>query len=368
MASNSVWNLVNYRSGLIRALIKNGYTVIAVAPQDKYTKKLNELGCQFLNISIRSHGMNPVLELFLLLKLWNIMRVHRPDVYLGYTIKPNIYGGVAAKFLNIPVINNISGLGMMFVNYNWKTRLIKTLYRYGISKSFKVFFQNKDDRQIFIDDHIVQINKTDILPGSGVDLSHFSYTPKNNNQTTRFLLIARLLWDKGIQEYIDAASVLRDKYDNLEFCLMGFIDQKNPNAVSKAQIDTWDNKGYIKYLGSSDDVRKEIIKSDCVVLPSYYREGVPRSLLESAAIGRPIITTNSVGCREVVDDEVNGYLCQAGSSRDLTEKMERFLSLTAELRSKMGAKSRQKMEIEFDEQIVVQKYLQSVQETQCIEK
>jgi len=296
------------------------------------------------------------------------MRVHRPDVYLGYTIKPNIYGGVAAKFLNIPVINNISGLGMMFVNYNWKTRLIKTLYRYGISKSFKVFFQNKDDRQIFIDDHIVQINKTDILPGSGVDLSHFSYTPKNNNQTTRFLLIARLLWDKGIQEYIDAASVLRDKYDNLEFCLMGFIDQKNPNAVSKAQIDTWDNKGYIKYLGSSDDVRKEIIKSDCVVLPSYYREGVPRSLLESAAIGRPIITTNSVGCREVVDDEVNGYLCQAGSSRDLTEKMERFLSLTAELRSKMGAKSRQKMEIEFDEQIVVQKYLQSVQETQCIEK
>jgi len=366
ISSNRAWNLVNYRSGLIRTLIKDGYTIIAVAPQDKYTKKLKELGCQFLDISIRSHGVNPISELILLFKFWNIMRIHAPDVYLGYTIKPNIYGSIAASFFGIPVVNNISGLGIMFANDGRKTKFIQMLYRYSMHRAYKVFFQNKEDHHLFIENNIVQSNKTDILPGSGVDLSHFRYIPKKSNKITRFLLISRLLWDKGIQEYIDTAKALCTKYNNLEFCFMGGIEHKHPNAISKEQVEIWDREDGVQYLGIRDDVRVEIVKSDCVVLPSYYREGVPRSLLEAAATGRPIITTNSVGCREVVDDEVNGYLCKAGSTRDLLEKMEKFLLLDTKSRSRMGSESREKIVIEFDEQIVIKKYLQSIQNSQLL--
>jgi glycosyltransferase involved in cell wall biosynthesis len=201
----------------------------------------------------------------------------------------------------------------------------------------KIFFQNKDDRREFIEQGIVKTNLTDLLPGSGVDLDRFAYTPITVNQLaskdntekkkTRFLLIARMLWDKGVGEYVEAARLLSRRYPRTEFCMIGFLDFGNPEAISEAQINEWISEGIVQYLGVINDIRPEIVKADCVVLPVQFREGTPRSLLEAAAMGRPIITTNTVGCRETVDDGVNGYLCIPNDATDLSKKMERIIHL-----------------------------------------
>ena len=206
---------------------------------------------------------------------------------------------------------------------------------------------------------------TELLPGSGIDLNRF--TPAATtvvhdvNSKFRFLLIARMLRDKGVGEYVVAAKLLRERWPLAEFCLLGFVDVQNPAAISSAEMDAWVAEGVVTYLGVSDDVRAQIAVADCVVLPSY-REGTPRTLLEAAAMARPIITTDAVGCREVVDDGVNGYLCKVRDAGDLAEKMERMLSLSPEQRSKMGYQGRAKMVAEFDEQIVIDKYLAAIED------
>jgi glycosyltransferase involved in cell wall biosynthesis len=237
-------------------------------------------------------------------------------------------------------------------------------------RSDKIFFQNKDDRREFIEQGIVKTNLTDLLPGSGVDLDRFSYTPIITNQLaskdntekkkTRFLLIARMLWDKGVGEYVEAATLLSRRYPRTEFCMIGFLDFGNPEAISEVQINEWVSEGIVQYLGVSNDIRPEIVKADCVVLPAQFREGTPRSLLEAAAMGRPIITTNTIGCRETVDDGVNGYLCIPNDAIDLSMKMERIIQLNDVQRYEMGRCGREKMELQFDEQIVIQKYLEAI--------
>jgi glycosyltransferase involved in cell wall biosynthesis len=237
--------------------------------------------------------------------------------------------------------------------------LVRGLYRLALSRSAKVFFQNNDDLNLFVDSGLVRKEQTDRVPGSGVDLSRFSPQMMPANGRIRFLLIARLLWDKGVGEYVEAARILKRHGINAEFCILGFLDVKNPTAVSRSQMDDWVAEGLVSYLGETDDVRSFIAESDCVVLPSY-REGVPRSLLEAAAMGKAIIATDVVGCREVVDDSVNGYLCKPMDSGDLASKMEQLVKLTPEARHEMGRKGREKIEREFDEKIVIGKYLEAI--------
>ena len=364
IAINTAWNLHNFRAGLIRAMVGAGYEVIAVAPQDEYAARLPILGCRYVPLPMDNKGMHPGRDLLLLWRLWCLLRREHPDVYLGYTIKPNIYGSLASRLLGISVINNIAGLGSAFARGSWISHLVKRLYRLALSRSARVFFQNEDDRQLFIDDGLVRRELTDRLPGSGVELARFTYTPEislnNGGKHFRFLLIARMLWDKGIREYIEASRRLRQSYSQAEFCLLGFLDVQNPAAISREQMDEWVSEGAVNYLGVSDDVREQIGSSDCIVLPSYYPEGVPRSLLEAAAMGRPIITTDSVGCREVVDDEINGFLCKPRDAEDLAVKMEKMMGLSLKERSLMGRNGREKMQREFDEQIVINKYMQAV--------
>jgi glycosyltransferase involved in cell wall biosynthesis len=217
---------------------------------------------------------------------------------------------------------------------------------------------------MFIAGGLVRTEIADLLPGSGVDLAKFSAVPLGasigTNHPIRFLLVARMLWDKGVGEFAEAAKLIRDRWPQAECCLLGFLDVQNPGAISQTQMDALVASG-VNYLGSSDDVRAEIAEADCIVLPSYYREGTPRTLLEAAAMGRPIITTDAVGCREVVDDGINGFLCQPRDAADLAAKMERMLSLTDAQRSEMGLRGRAKMEAEFDEQIVIKKYLAAIE-------
>jgi len=258
------------------------------------------------------------------------------------------------------VINNIAGLGAVFIKDGWLVRLVRWLYRVALARSAKVFFQNEDDRQLFIGDGLVRADVTGLLPGSGIDLDKFAVVPLASANSGagkfRFLLIARMLLDKGVGEYVEAARLLRQAFPQLECCLLGFLDVQNPAAVSRAQMEAWVAQGAVSYLGVSDDVRAEIAAADCIVLPSY-REGTPRTLLEAAAMGRPIITTDAVGCREVVDDGRNGYLCKVRDASDLAEKMRQILSLTLAQRQQMADHGRRKMEREFDEQIVIKKYL-----------
>ena len=363
IALNTAWNLINFRAGLIRALVAEGHEVVAVAPNDEYAPRLAELGCRFVALPMDNKGTHPGRDLLLWFRFFNLLRHERPDVFLGYTVKPNVYGSLAAHVLGIPVVNNIAGLGAVFIRDNWLTRLVRLLYKTALSRSRHVFFQNDEDMRLFVDQGLVASDKVTRLPGSGVDLSTFCYAPIQplENRSFRFLLVARLLWDKGVGEYVEAARLVRSKYPSVKFQLLGFLDVKNPTAVSSAQMDEWVGEGVVEYLGVADDVKPYLADADCVVLPSY-REGVPRSLLEAAAIGRPIVTTDAVGCRDAIDDGVTGLLCRVADATDLAGKLLRMIQMSPEERARMGLAGRRKMELEFDEKIVIDRYLRVIKE------
>jgi len=358
---NTAWNLINFREGLIRALIAQGHEVLAVAPIDRHVDRVKSLGCRFLPIKINNRGTNPFEDLVLFVRFFLLLLNEKPDVFLAYTIKPNIYGSLAAHFLGIPVVNNIAGLGSVFVKKTLLTSVVRGLYKLSLCKAVKIFFQNEDDRSYFVQEGLVPHRLTDILPGSGVDLGRFEFTPQSDaGDCVRFLFIGRMLWDKGVGELVQAARQLKRRGFNFEVNLLGFLDVRNPSAIRSMQMDEWVKEGILSYLGESDDVRPHIIGANCIVLPSFYREGVPRSLLEAASMGRPIITTDSVGCKEVVDDGINGFLCQPQNVDDLADKMERFIKLSAFARRQMGRRGRKKIELNFDEKIVISKYLHAI--------
>ena len=282
IALNTAWNLYNFRAGLIRALVAEGYEVVAVAPLDEYAARLSELGCRFVPLAMDNRGTHPGRDLLLLLRFYLVLRRERPDVYLGYTVKPNIYGSLAAHLLGIPVVNNIAGLGTVFIKDNWLTRLVRWLYRVALSRSRCVFFQNNDDLDLFVNAGLVGPGKVARLPGSGIDLRAFQPAPMRPliGRPFGFLLVARMLRDKGVIEYVDAARLVRRNFPDVEFCLLGFVGVQNPTAISSEQMAVWVKEGVVCYLGATDDVKPHLAAADCVVLPSY-REGTPRSLLEA---------------------------------------------------------------------------------------
>lgn len=363
IALNTAWNLVNFRAGLIRALVAQGYEVVAVAPQDEFAPRLAALGCRFVACPMDNKGTHPGRDFLLFLRFLKLLRNERPDVYLGYTIKPNVYGSLAAHLSGIPVVNNIAGLGTTFIRKNWLTRLVRLLYKTALSRSHHVFFQNNEDKQLFIEQGLVAHDKVSRLPGSGVDLSMFCHEPVSQvkDRPFYFLLVARLLWDKGVGEYVEAARLVHLRFPAAKFQLLGFLDVKNKTAISSAQMDAWVNEGVVEYLGVADDVKPYLAAADCVVLPSY-REGVPHSLLEAAAIGRPIVTTDAVGCRDAVEHGVTGLLCRVADAADLAEKLLQIIELTDESRARMGLAGRKKMEIEFDEKFVIDLYVSLIDE------
>jgi glycosyltransferase involved in cell wall biosynthesis len=361
---NTTWNLINFRTGLIVGLIASGYEVVAVAPRDEYANKLKLLGCSFVHLEMDNKGTHPIRDFLLLCRYVILLNSEKPDLCLFYTIKPNIYGSLASKLCGIPFINNVTGLGTVFIRGGFLKWFVSALYKLSFQSSANVFFQNKDDQKLFLDKRLVDIKLTCILPGSGINVSWFSpnlvYSRKSSNAPFRFLLIARMLKDKGIFEFVSAAKLLREAGFKSEFCLLGFLDAQNPSAISRKQMKLWTDQGFVKYLGNCDDVREFIYQADCIVLPSY-REGLPRSLLEAASMAKPIITTNVVGCKEVVVDGENGFLCEEKNAVDLASKMKEMILLTEDQRRIMGQKGRIKMEREFDEKIVIQKYLNTIE-------
>jgi len=351
---NTSWNIYNFRKGLIKNLLKQGHEVFAIAPQDDYSEKLKNLGCHYVPVSLDNKGSNVKKDFIFLLDLYFIYKKIKPDIILHYTIKPNVYGTIAAYLRGIPCINNVSGLGTVFLRDNWTSKIALTLYKIAFLFPKKVFFQNKDDKALFIKKRLIKRELTDILPGSGIDLNHFKPAPFIKNETFTFLLIARLLFDKGIIEYIKAIKTLRRMGVPAHFQLLGLIDHSHL-GITQEDLNSWIKEGLIEYLGFTEDVRPSIYKADCIVLPSY-REGTPRTLLEAASLAKPIIATNVPGCTEIVVDEVNGFLCEVKNPRDLAYKMIKMIELSTEEIKEMGVQSRKQVERKFDEKEVISKY------------
>lgn len=359
LSSNTAWSLYNFRGGLIRALLARGERVVILAPPDKFSARLAGLGCEVVDLSMDSDGTNPVRDAALVLAYRRFYRHLRPAVALHYTIKPVIYGGLAARMAGVPCVSTITGLGTAFIRDDWLTRLVRGLFRISQRQVAYVFFQNQDDLALFQAYGLAPPDRVERLPGSGVDLSRFQAQPLPVGREVRFLLIARLLWDKGVGEFVEAVRRVRALHPHACFQLLGPIGVANRTAIPRRRVDAWVAEGVVEYLGENDDVRPFIAQAHCVVLPSY-REGTPRSLLEAAAMGRPLITADSVGCREVVEDGVNGYLCRVRDAEDLAQKFERFLALDPELWRAMGQAGRAKVEREFDERLVIARYLKVI--------
>ncbi len=352
---NTSWNVYNFRSGLIQSFIKSNHEVVAIAPEDGYAEKLKDLGCKFVGVEVDSKGSNPFNDLGLIWKLYTIYRREKLDVVLHYTIKPNIYGSIAAKMLGIPSINNVTGLGTVFIRHNLTSKIAHHLYRWAFNFPETVFFQNEDDRKLFVERKLVRPEIADVLPGSGIDLSRFLPTEFKKNATFTFLVISRVLYDKGILEYIDAIRLLRAQGIRAKFQLLGKIETERGLGVPREQINAWVKEGLIEYLGTVSDVIPVIQLADCVILPSY-REGTPRTLLEAASLGKPIIATDVPGCRDTVEHGFNGFLCKVKDPQDLADKMKQMMHVGDTTLRQMGTNSRQLAVERFDQNIVIGKY------------
>jgi glycosyltransferase involved in cell wall biosynthesis len=356
---NASWNIYNFRMGLIQAFMEARHEVYTIAPPDEYSERLVKAGCHYVPVSLDNKGSHPLKDLQFTYKLHHLYKQIQPDVVLHYTIKPNIYGTMAAALLGIPVINNVSGLGTVFLRDDLTSKIAHVLYKFTFWSPKKIFFQNPDDRDLFIRKKLVKKPITDVLPGSGINLGLFKPEPFKRNATFSFLLIARLLYDKGIVEYIEAIKLLKQQGIRANFYLLGFKDYSQA-GIPETLLKEWLDNGWVTYLGTTDDVRIFIKEADCVVLPSY-REGTPRTLLEAAALAKPLIATNVPGCIEIVEHEVNGYLCEARNPVSLAAQMQRMYCLENTRLQEMGRASRKKVEEKFDEKLVIGKYMDALQ-------
>jgi glycosyltransferase involved in cell wall biosynthesis len=356
LVCNTAWAIYTYRQGLLRALTEAGAQVTVIAPRDRTFEPLTTMGCRCIELPVASKGTNPVDDLATLRALYGHYRALKPDVVFHYTIKPNIYGSIAAWLARVPSVAVTTGLGYVFIQKSRAAQVAKRLYRFAFRFPREVWFLNRDDEAAFKDQNLLaHPERARLLHGEGVDLEQFAFEPLPERDTFSFVLIGRLLWDKGVGEYVEAARTLRMRYPHARFRLLGPVGVDNPSAISRDDVAAWEREGVIEYLGETADVRPYIADADCVVLPSY-REGVPRTLMEASAMGRPIVATDVPGCREVVENGVNGLLCDARSAASLARQLAQMLELGPDERQAMAGRGRKKIEKEFDERGVVQRY------------
>ena len=357
IVANTSWYLFNFRRDLLKGLIKNGYSVLALAPKDDFSIKLEEVGCHFIHFSMKNQGLNPIADFRLRFKLESLYNDLNPSLAIHYTIKPVIFGSIAASKLGIPFINNITGLGTAFIRRNWITLLVQCLYKISQKRASLILFQNRDDMKLFEQKKLVSKSvPKKLIPGTGVDLQEFSSRPYSMAEENTFLLIARIIWDKGVGEFIEAAKEIKKEFPKARFQILGFLDVKNRTAITRKQVDIWVKKGIVEFYEQTEDVRPYIEKSGCVVLPSY-REGLPKTLLEAASMARPIIATDVTGCREIVIHEKNGFLCDVRDAKSLVEKIKQFLALTLKEKEKMGLEGRVLVKDRFGQEKVVSSIL-----------
>lgn len=357
---NSSWNAFNFRLGLIKSLYKLGHRVVVLAPPDSYSDQLKIYGVKYHSIFMNQKGTNPFQDFKLFFSYIKNFKNIKPDLILSFTIKPNIYGNIVAAYLRIPVINNITGLGTLFINKSLSTIIAKYLYRIALRSSAHVFFQNTDDQFLFSNSKLINPIKTSVIHGSGVNTAVFK-SNKKVNHGRRFLFVGRLLVDKGIYEYLDAIKIVIKKNPEIEFLIAGELESNNKTALTMTDLDRC-IKGIpqIKYLGQIGNMLKLYKKVDVMVLPSY-REGLSKSLIEAASMSLPLVTADVPGCNDVVIEGYNGILCQPKNSKSLAKAMLKMSLLNADIRHQMGLNGRKRVEDRFDEQLIISNYLNIIE-------
>lgn len=358
LANNDV-GLYKFRKELIDALLEENEVIICL-PYGEFVDELEAMGCKFISCDLlERHGTNPIKELELISYYKKIIRKTMPDIVFTYTIKPNIYGGIVCSRLNIPYVVNITGLGTAVENAGAMQTITVYLYKLGLRKAQKVFFQNTENRDFMLRKGVVN-GAYDMLPGSGVNLQNYAVSEYPKGETIDFVFVSRIMKEKGIDQYLEAAKVIRERYPETRFHICGFCEQAYENRLKQMT-----DEGIIIYHGLVKDMAAVYAKMSCTIHPTYYPEGLSNVLLESAACGRPIITTDRSGCREVVDDGINGYVIREKDSQDLIDKIELFLKKKPEERKQMGLAGRRKVEKTFDRKIVIEKYLNEVKNLGC---
>lgn len=359
---NAAWNIWNFRRPLVEALIADGHEVTVLAPQDDTAAKLESIGARFVDLAMDVRGLGVAQNLGMVGHFRKHFAAIRPDVVLSYTIKNNVFGAMAARRLGIPFLPNVTGLGTIFLGSRPMFLAGKALYRQAMGKLPVVFVQNGDDRDFLLAHRLLREGQMRLLPGSGIDLEQFRATPLPPAEGGPiFLMISRLIRDKGTMEFLDAARAVRRSHPRCRFQLLGPLGAANRTAISEEELQPYLDDGSVEYLGATDDVRPFVEAAHCVVLPSY-REGAPRSLIEAAAMGRPVITTDVPGCRAVVDNGISGLLCDVRSAASLADSFRRFAALSLAERQAMGDAGRAKMEADYDVSIVIDRYREAIAE------
>lgn len=357
---NTSFSIYNFRLGVIKSFMEQN-EVVVIAPRDEYTELLEKEGIRCIVVEMDCKGTSIMRDAQLTKRLYSIYKSEGFDFVFHYTIKPVIYGSIVCRLLGIPCIAVTTGLGYAFREKNLINRVAQWLYKVSLKSPKEVWFLNHDDYGIFLKEHIIKEKQAYILYGEGIDSEHYLPQPSRfEDGRFRVLLFSRLLKDKGVVEYAEAAKVLTAKHSDIEFRLLGKANNDTPENIPMEVIQEWQKEGCVTYLGETIDVRSHIADSDCVVLPSYYREGIPRCLMEAMSMERAIVTTRNVGCVELLDEGVNGYLCEPRSAEDLADKIEKVYLLPAEKREAMGKAGRMMIKAKFDEKLVIQQYHQRI--------
>lgn len=344
------WSVINYRKEVVLYLLEQGYEVHIIAGEDKFLQSLKEMGCFIHAIKITNRGKNLIHDCQLFFSLLNMYRKIRPALIFHYFIKTNIYGSIAASVLKIPSIAVVAGLGYSFSKNNWLQYCVLKLYRLSLRSNYKVWFQNSEDAEYFLREKIVSKEQLTIIPGDGICTNTFK--PVYNKMTVAkpftFIMAVRLLKSKGINYYVKAAKMLQEKGYEVECQLIGPFDINHPDSISMNQLQEWQNNDPIHYCGFTENIKAYLASCDCLVLPTYYPEGTPRSLMEACSMGLPVIATDIKGCRDIIQDGFNGYLCTPKDGLELFHKMEKMLLLQPSERMAMGTNGRNKMIEEYD--------------------
>jgi glycosyltransferase involved in cell wall biosynthesis len=363
IVANTTWNIYNFRLNVIDLLVKEGHDVFVMAPIDEYIE-YKERFPSVKHIPLRvltRDGKHPLKDFMLIEELRRKYKRLKLDIVIHYTHKPNIYGAIAGKLTNIPTIGIVTGLGYPFLKKGWMEKLVATMYRLTSGLHKKVIFENEDDRVMFIKQKLVKKEKAISIKGCGVNIAHFApMDAPVRNGITRFTFIGRLLYDKGIKEFVEAASDIKTRYNGKsKFTVVGEIDKDNPSSVNPDELAEWVHEDIIDYRGYVKDVRSIISNSDCIVLPSY-REAIARSLTESMAMGKPIIATETAGCREAIDQGENGFLVPIKDRDSLREAMDKIINMNNDQLKSMGEKGRQKTIKEFDDRIIAKNIVDEI--------
>lgn len=357
---NGLFSTYTMRDSLMKRLMKEGYEVYVLTHTNSFAAQVEKTGIKVINIG--SGNLHPIKVSKYIYKLFSSLKRIKPDVVLTFSIRPAIWGNFITRYLKIPTITNITGVGPLFTSKNIAYTAARSFYRVALKKTPKVFFQNYDDMDLFISHKFVSPDRAERIPGSGVDFIKFSPIKRDTkNDPFLFLFIGRLIKDKGIFEFVEAARIIHKNYPQVNFGVLGPFWNQNlkSNTITKSELQNWIDEGIIDYMGEKKDVRKFVANADCIVLPSY-REGTSNILLEAASMEKPAITCNTTGCKEIVEDGITGFLCEVKNGPDLADKMEKMLLLSQKQREEMGKKAREKIIREYNKEIVLNAYLKAI--------